>query len=1076
MGVGAPPVVAVMVTKDPGSWFEECLESVAAQDYENLSLLIVDNGSRHDPTERVADVLPSAFVRRLPADGGFSAAANEALASVEGAAFLLFLHDDVRLRPDVVTTMVAEAFRANAGIVGAKLVDWDDERVLRSVGVAVDAFGASAPLVDPGELDQSQHDSARNVFAVSSACMLVRSDLFTAVDGFSREIPFDGEDVDLCWRTHAAGASVQFCPGATVAHRERFAERTQEQHRSRREVRHEFRMVLANTEMRRLWWKAPLGLLLGLVDLVGSLLVARFGRCGDIIAAATWNLLHLPALVRARARARHSRRVHDADFRSLVHRGSFRLRTLVRTDDGEGRLAAATRTGRGALSEMTSVSSRAAAALIVAVVLIALYGARDLFLGSLPVLRELVSGGDSSTALVSQWWTAWRDVGLGEPSVPVGLVPAFGAVGTVLLGSLGAARRLLILAPLVVGALGAWKMLSGTRSIRGRSAALAVYVLSPVALNALATGRLQALVLYAAAPWFLRRVARQAALTPFTDPDRPRGRRARELAGNALILGAVACVSPIGSLILVVAVSVFASAAWVGGDRSRLWAVPAYAFGGLLLSLPLQLPWLVESILRGDPASLSGLWGTRAAMPSAVEMMTGNIGPVGTGWLGWGILVAALVPLATGRSWRLGWAVGGWVVAFASFAVTSACASAGVLGGAGAALLLVPAVLGLSVAVAMGPLAFENDVVSADFGAGQILSGVGAVALLVGLVPIALAATQGRWYLPDGDYQRALDLVDRGQSTRTLWVGDPDVLPVSGWTLSGVGELAVGVTEGNSPIVTQRYRLDGGSGVEHLREAVQAAIRGRTSRLGRLLAPMGIEYVLVIDRPAPEPFADREVPVPEGAIAGFDQQLDLVKVPLAPGAELYRVAGTWPLRSDISALDLPPGGVPTAAGQLLLQPTVPPAVLGAGTGTSFSGRLDRGAVVAQSVSADPGWSLGSGGATARRRGLFGWAQQFEVPRDGTATLAWSTPLGSRALQVIQVVALVGLVAVVLRRRGGGRSGGRAARRIVAHPPSRSTSLETQTTETTEASVEEQEKEQDESLGSTGSETSGEVTG
>src|SRR6187549_3211741 len=58
-----PPVVVVMVTHDPGPTFEASLASIAAQDYPGLSVLIVDNGSAEDPTERVAAVLPDAFVR-----------------------------------------------------------------------------------------------------------------------------------------------------------------------------------------------------------------------------------------------------------------------------------------------------------------------------------------------------------------------------------------------------------------------------------------------------------------------------------------------------------------------------------------------------------------------------------------------------------------------------------------------------------------------------------------------------------------------------------------------------------------------------------------------------------------------------------------------------------------------------------------------------------------------------------------------------------------------------------------------------------------------------------------------------
>jgi len=473
---------------------------------------------------------------------------------------------------------------------------------------------------------------------------------------------------------------------------------------------------------------------------------------------------------------------------------------------------------------------------------------------------------------------------------------------------------------------------------------------------------------------------------------------------------------------------VFALAAVVAGERDRALRLPAAAIGGLLLSLPLQLPWLVESITGGDAASLSGLWATRAALPSAAEMMTGSIGPIQTGWLGWGLVVAALVPLLTGRAWRLGWTVGAWTVILGSLALSALlAASSSLLGGAGAALLLMPTALGLAIAVAMAPLAFEDDVVSGDFGVGQLASALGVVAMVIGLVPVLFAAPEGRWYLPEGDYQRALELVDRSDAGRTLWIGDPDVLPVSGWRLNGPDDLAVGVTEGHLPTVTQRYRLDGGSGVEQLRTAVRAALDGRTSRVGQLLAPMGIRYVLLIDRPAPEPFAAMEVPLPAGTLASFDEQLDLVRIPVAPGAELYEVGGVWPLRSDISALGLADDGVPTLGGQLRLTPQQPPAVLGLGPGTSFSGRLDEGTIVAQSVTADGGWSLVSGSSAADRSALFGWAQQFDVARDGEASLAWSTPWSSRLLQLVQVVALAALVALALRRR---RSSSVAPRRTI----------------------------------------------
>ena len=41
---GAPPVVAVVVTCRPGTWLEETLRSLAAQDYPELSVLVVAVG------------------------------------------------------------------------------------------------------------------------------------------------------------------------------------------------------------------------------------------------------------------------------------------------------------------------------------------------------------------------------------------------------------------------------------------------------------------------------------------------------------------------------------------------------------------------------------------------------------------------------------------------------------------------------------------------------------------------------------------------------------------------------------------------------------------------------------------------------------------------------------------------------------------------------------------------------------------------------------------------------------------------------------------------------------------------
>ncbi|MGA7418944.1 MAG: glycosyltransferase family 2 protein, partial [Acidimicrobiales bacterium] len=219
----APPVVAVIVAHDPGQWFEETLASFGSQTYEELSILVLDAASAGDLTERVADVLPNAYVRRFGQNRGFGATANEVSSMVGGAAYYVICHDDVALAPDAVQFLVEEAFRSNAGIVSPKLVSWDDPGRLLEVGMTADKGGSVVGRVQPQEIDHGQHDSVRDVFVAPGGCTLIRADLFSELGGFDPAIVAMGEDLDFCWRAQVAGARIIVAPDARVRHREGLA-------------------------------------------------------------------------------------------------------------------------------------------------------------------------------------------------------------------------------------------------------------------------------------------------------------------------------------------------------------------------------------------------------------------------------------------------------------------------------------------------------------------------------------------------------------------------------------------------------------------------------------------------------------------------------------------------------------------------------------------------------------------------------------------------------------------------------------------------------------------------------------
>ncbi|MGH9165482.1 MAG: glycosyltransferase, partial [Acidimicrobiales bacterium] len=339
-----PPVVAVMVTNDPGPWLEEALEALAEQNYPNLSVLIVDSGSMVDPTPRVAALLPGAYVRRLPTNEGYAAAANEVLGAVEGASHYLLCHDDVAPDPDAVRLMVEEAFRSNAGIVAPKLVDWNDPRRLLQVGMGVDKSGAPAPVVDRGDYDQGQHDGVRDVFVAPGGCTLVRADLFADLRGFDPALRLYGEDLDLSWRAQISGARVVVAPQARVRHLEAMSSGLRGIDGAPRptsrpalssqvrplQLRHRLRAVLCCYGPWHLVRVLPQVMLLAAAEVVFGVLTGHTRTAGDTLGAWWWNMRHLGDVRTARREVRAARRVDDGEVRRLQARGSARFSGFVR--------------------------------------------------------------------------------------------------------------------------------------------------------------------------------------------------------------------------------------------------------------------------------------------------------------------------------------------------------------------------------------------------------------------------------------------------------------------------------------------------------------------------------------------------------------------------------------------------------------------------------------------------------------------------------------------------------------------------------------------------------------------------
>jgi hypothetical protein len=562
-------------------------------------------------------------------------------------------------------------------------------------------------------------------------------------------------------------------------------------------------------------------------------------------------------------------------------------------------------------------------------------------------------------------------------------------------------------------------------------AAAVAYAAVPVPYNALAGGHWSALAAYAGAPWLLGRLARAAGDAPFRPVDAPLVVATHRLRRHALAVGAVTAaiglLVPAAPVLLVAvggALALGSLLAFRGVGVVRLAGATA---GGALVAAVLHLPTTLDVLRSGD--RLEAWLGVDRGVGtlSALDVIRFATGPFGSSPLGLALLVAAATPLLIGRSWRLQWAVRGWTVALVFWAIVWAQQE-----GALSVPLPQPDVLlafaaaGLTLSAALGVAAVEEDLRGRSwrFGFRRIAAVLGCVALVASAGPVVSGAVDGWWRMPHGDFRGVMAFAERDVTdvpSRILWIGDPDALPGGGgWTWRDGISYATSLEGG--PDMRDLWPGAAEGPTRRLAQALDVAADRRTTRLGRLLAPMGVQYIAVPQRTAPSPFADDRHPLPQPVLTALGAQLDLEEVQLDPAIRLYRNTAFAPARSlvaDTSALDAT--DVEDMQG-VDVSTSFP--VLPAHDGVGYRGTVPAGFTLVHASS--PGrWRLAVDGSSRAQRPAYGWAASFDTGRGGEAVLSYRTSIWYRLLLGLQALLWAGAIVAVLRMRFSAQGGGRA---------------------------------------------------
>lgn len=212
-----PGVCCVVVNWNGWRDTLDCLASLREQEYGNLQILVVDNGSTDDSVERIRSAFPEVRLKEMGKNLGFSSGCNVGLrvALAGNAEFVWLLNNDTICPPDSLRKLVRRAVsNPEAGLVGTVLYyAHDPARVQAWGGGRIKPWIAFTTHFDaPTEL-------GRNCY-VTFASVLARREMLEEVGLLYEGFFMYCEDSDLCLRMQKTRWKIVMAEDTAVLHKE----------------------------------------------------------------------------------------------------------------------------------------------------------------------------------------------------------------------------------------------------------------------------------------------------------------------------------------------------------------------------------------------------------------------------------------------------------------------------------------------------------------------------------------------------------------------------------------------------------------------------------------------------------------------------------------------------------------------------------------------------------------------------------------------------------------------------------------------------------------------------------------
>ncbi len=206
-----PPVSVVIITRNRAEDLLRCLRSIAAQDYTDIEIIVVDNGSTDNTIEAISAAYPAVTLLQQGHNTGAPEGRNIGIKHAKGE-LVLCVDDDAEL-PDAQT-------------IRKSIPYFQKDPQLACLSFTVfDQYGQVVRKLIPRRDRKLISEDTFGAMFSATGCVMRRT-AFLEVGGFWKDLsPYFGEEPELSYRFLDNGYHILLTPHIIVRHYESTAER-----------------------------------------------------------------------------------------------------------------------------------------------------------------------------------------------------------------------------------------------------------------------------------------------------------------------------------------------------------------------------------------------------------------------------------------------------------------------------------------------------------------------------------------------------------------------------------------------------------------------------------------------------------------------------------------------------------------------------------------------------------------------------------------------------------------------------------------------------------------------------------